>query len=62
MEEMLEFTGAVKVVREKSCLINVDGITGWVPDSQADYIDEPEEGAEIRFLIPFWLAEKKGFI
>ena len=59
---MLEFTGLVMDVREQSCLINVDGVTGWVPDSKADYIDEPEEGIDIRFEIPKWLAIIKGFI
>ena len=58
----LEFCGEVKAVGKDACLINVDGVTGWVPDSKADYIDEPERGQEIRFLIPEWLAEKKGFI
>ena len=60
--EMLEFSGEVIIVSSISCLIKVDGVTGWVPDSKADYIDEPEVGKEIKFLIPFWLAEKKGFI
>ena len=60
--QMLEFTGLVMDVRDKSCLINVDGVTGWVPDSEADYIDEPEEGIDIRFEIPEWLAVIKGFI
>jgi len=58
----LEFTGEVKAVGKNACLINVDGMTGWVPDSEADYIDEPEVGEEIRFTIPEWLAEKKGFM
>jgi len=57
-----EFVGEVKSVGQNACLINVDGVTGWVPDSEADYIDEPERGKEIRFTIPMWLAEKKEFI
>jgi hypothetical protein len=61
-EKMLEFCGEVKQVGVNACLINVDGVTGWVPDSVADYIDEPEKGIEIKFLIPEWLAENKGFI
>ena len=61
-ENMLEFTGDVKQVGKNAVLINVDGVTGWVPDSLADYIDEPEVGEEIKFLIPEWLAENKGFI
>ncbi len=60
--QMLEFTGLVMNVRDKSCLINVDGLTGWIPDSIADYIDEPVKGKEIRFLIPLWLANTKGFL
>ena len=60
--EMLQFNGAVKHIGKNACLINVDGITAWVPDSEADYIDEPEKGKEIEFLIPEWLAEIKGFI
>jgi hypothetical protein len=60
--EMLQFCGVVKVVGQNACLINVDGMTGWIPDSEADYIDEPKRGAEIEFLIPEWLAEIKGFI
>ncbi len=60
--EMLEFTGEVKHVGQNACLITVDGITGWVPDSEADYIDEPILQKEISFLIPQWLAERKGFI
>lgn len=62
MGEGLEFCGEVKQISPNACLINVDGVTGWVPDSQADYIDEPEIGEEIRFEIPEWLATKKGFI
>jgi len=60
--QMLEFTGTVMDVGQKSCLINVDGETGWVPDSLADYFDEPTRRGEITFLIPKWLAIKKGFI
>jgi len=59
---MLEFVGEVKVVGKNACLICVDGLTGWVPDSEADYIDEPEVKKEIKFLIPKWLAKTKGFI
>lgn len=62
MAEMLQFTGEVKAITEKAVLLSVDGVTGWVPDSEADYIDEPEEGIDIRFEIPEWLAENKGFI
>lgn len=62
MAEMLEFCGEVKSVGKNACLINVDGVTGWVPDSEADYIDEPKVGEEINFLIPEWLATKKGFL
>ena len=62
MANPLEFCGEVKIISPNACLINVDGITGWVPDSEADYIDEPEVGKEIKFLMPEWLAEKKGFI
>ncbi|MDP8268306.1 MAG: hypothetical protein P9L97_06205 [Candidatus Tenebribacter davisii] len=61
-DEMLEFNGEVKEVSQNACLINVDGVTGWVPDSLADYVDEPEVGKEIVFFIPEWLAEKKGFL
>ncbi len=61
-DEMLEFCGEVKQVGRDACLINVEGMTGWVPDSEADYIDEPEKGKEIKFEIPKWLAIKKGFI
>lgn len=60
--EMLEFCGTVKVVGQNACLINVDGMTGWIPDSEADYIDEPLIDNEIKFEIPKWLADKKGFI
>lgn len=62
MALMLEFCGIVKQVGKDACLIEVDGMTGWVPDSKADYIDEPLRGQEIKFLIPEWLAEVKGFI
>jgi len=62
MDDMLEFVGEVKAVGHAACLINVDGVTGWVPDSEADYHDEPEKGKEINFEIPSWLAIKKGFI
>lgn len=61
-DKMLRFNGLVMDVRGQSCLINVDGMTGWVPDSEADYIDEPVEGVDIEFEIPEWLAIKKGFI
>lgn len=61
-ETMSEFCGEVKQVGQNACLITVDGVTGWVPDSLADYIDEPERGVEIRFEIPEWFAENKGFI
>lgn len=61
-DEMLEFCGEVKQVGQNACLINVDGMTGWVPDSETDYIDEPKRGKEIKFLIPEWLAIKRGFI
>lgn len=60
--KMLEFVGIVMDVSDKACLINVDGMTGWVPDSEADYIDEPAVRGEVSFLIPEWLAIKKGFI
>ena len=60
--KMLEFTGTVMDVGQKACLINVDGVTGWVPDSLADYIDEPTIKGECVFLIPEWLAISKGFI
>lgn len=59
---ILEFCGEVKQIGQHACLIEVDGVSGWVPDSEADYINEPERGKEIKFLIPEWLAEKKGFI
>ena len=58
----LEFCGEVKAITANACLIDVDGVTAWIPDSQADYIDEPKEKKEIRFLIPEWLAISKGFI
>ncbi len=58
-EKMLEFTGEVKQIGKNAVLINVDGITGWVPNSEADYIDEPTRRGEITFLIPKWLAIKK---
>lgn len=61
-EKMLEFIGEVKQVGQDAYLINVDGMTGWVPNSEADYVDEPERGKEITFFIPEWLAVKKGFI
>lgn len=60
--EMLEFCGTVEVVWHGACLINVDGITGWIPDTLSDYIDEPIVGNEITFEIPEWLADKKGFL
>jgi len=60
--KMLEFVGRVRTVSPNACFIDVDGIKAWIPDSLADYIDEPEDYEEIRFLIPKWLAEKKGFI
>ena len=62
MDKMLQFNGLVMDVRPTACFINVDGVTGWVPDSQADYIDEPKEGKDIDFKIPEWLAISKGFI
>ena len=62
MTKMMQFNGTVIDVREKSCLMRVDGVTGWVPDSLTDYIDEPVEGEDIEFIIPAWLALKKGFI
>jgi len=62
MAKNAQFNGEVKTVGQNACLINVDGVTGWVPDSEADYIDEPIAGREIEFIIPIWLAQKKGFI
>ena len=59
---VLEFCGEVKVVGASACLINVDGVTAWIADSEADYIDEPEEGKEIRFTIPEWLAINTRFL
>ncbi len=62
--EMMQFTGTVKAINKNgtSCLIEVDGMTGWVPDSEADYFSEPEIDKEITFEIPEWLANKKNFI
>lgn len=62
MDEMLQFVGLVKAVTQDACLINIDGVTGWVPDSKTDYIDEPIVDKEIKLEIPEWLATKKGFI
>jgi len=59
---MLEFTGVVKATTDEACLINIDGVTGWVPDSKVDYTDEPIVGDEIDLEIPKWIAENKGFI
>ena len=60
--EPLEFCGEIKDISTRACLVTVDGVTGWIPDSMTDYIDEPELGKEIRFTIPTWIAESKGFI
>jgi len=42
--------------------LDVDGDLVWVPDSVADYLDDPIIGNEISFEIPEWLAIKKGLI
>lgn len=60
--EMLEFTGIVKVDTGKAYLINVDDTEVWIPDSKIDCIDEPRIGKEIDFEIPRWLAEIKELI
>ena len=45
--EMLEFTGVVKVDTGQAYLIIVDNMEAWIPDSQIDCIDEPRIGKEI---------------
>ena len=60
--EMLEFTGEIKALTDDACLINIDGVTGWVPESLLDYTDEPIVGKEIRLDIQEWFAVKKGFL
>jgi len=59
---MLQFTGVVKALTDDACLMNIDGVTGWVPESLLDYTDEPVVGEEIRLDIQGWFAEKKGFL
>lgn len=61
MGKKVELNGEVKDISKNACLVNVDGVTGWVPDSEADYIDEPEVGKEMNFIIPEWLSITKGF-
>ncbi len=36
--EMMQFTGTVKAINKNgtSCLSEVNGVTGWAPDSEAD--------------------------
>ena len=61
-EEMLSFTGTVKAVGDEAMLMTIDGVTGWVPFSRIDWLQEPIVGSEIEVLIPEWLAERKGFL
>jgi len=42
--------------------LDVDGDLVWIPDSVADYLDDPIIGNEIRFDIAEWLAIKIGLI
>jgi len=61
-DEILTFIGEVKQISEKAVYLDVDGDLVWVPDSVADYLDDPIIGNEIRFDIAEWLAIKIGLI
>ena len=49
-------------INEKAVYLDVDGDLVWIPDSIADYLDDPIIRNEISFEIPEWLAIKKGLI
>ena len=61
-DEILTFIGEVKQISEKAVYLDVDGDLVWIPDSIADYLDDPIIRNEISFEIPEWLAIKKGLI
>lgn len=62
-DELVEFDGTVKGTTEKAVLITVEENDYWIPKSQMNFLvprELPNEGEELAFEIPMWLADDKG--
>lgn len=60
MTDVVRFFGSLVHETEKAFLIHSAAGEVWIPKSQVSFHSSPDDGGNIHWEIPLWLAEKNG--